>query len=281
MYSLSTDKDYPLKTDPYLQEFLEFKAELKSYLFRLLTNRADCDDVLQETYIKFSQNLASFRGEASFKTWVYSIATNLARDILARQKRWQVDYQDKGRDLHVMDNALSEKLRNFFATPEVAFEVKQHLDYCFTCISKTLPLVQQICLLLKDVYGFKQEEIQSITGLAEGKVKHGIVDARKTMMQVFDDRCSLINKGGVCDQCAALKGFLTTEQSAHQETNRINMVKEAQSADAERLLELRLDIVRSTDPINNTRHELHIYFLENLPDWASRVAAITPADASN
>jgi len=155
------------------------------------------------------------------------------------------------------------------------------LDYCFTCISKTLPLIQQICLLLKDVYGFKQEEIQSITGLSTGKVKHGIVDARKTMIKVFDDRCALINKGGVCDQCAALKGFLTKEQSAHQEANRLKLVKEAKTETSERLLELRLDIVRSTDPINSTQHELHIYFLENLPDWAQKVSALATDDASN
>ncbi|MDH5544418.1 MAG: RNA polymerase sigma factor [Gammaproteobacteria bacterium] len=262
-----------MNVDTYLQQYLEFRDELRGYLFRLLANRADCEDVLQETYIKFSENMDSFRGESSFKTWVYSIATNLAKNILSHQARWREDFQDKGKDLHVQDSTMSEKLYGIWAsTPDANFEVRQHLDYCFTCISKTLPLIQQVCLLLKDVYGFKQAEIEATTGLSEGKVKHGIVDARKTMIKLFDNRCALIKKQGVCNQCTALKGFLTSEQSAHQEANQLALVQEAESSDSERLLELRLDIVRSTDPINNTQHDIHIYFLENLPEWAERMS---------
>lgn len=259
----------------YLDEFIGFRNELHSYLFRLLTNRADCEDVIQETYIKVVDHIHTFRGECSFKSWVYGIATNLAKNILSRQKRWQADYQDKGRDLHMSDESLSRRLVEYISEPESNFELTQHLDYCFTCISKTLPLVEQICLLLKDVYGFQQDEIQTISGLTEGKVKHGIVNARKTMMKIFDQRCSLVNKQGACDQCAALKGFLSPEQNAQQEANQLKLAQEAQCRSSEQLLELRLDIVRSTDPINNTRHGLHIYFLENLPDWADRMDAKT------
>ena len=270
-----------MSTDAYLQQYLGFKNELKSYLFRLLTNHADCEDVLQETYIKFSENLDAFRGDSSFKTWVYTIATNLAKNILATQSRWQPDFQDRGRDMHIHDSSLAEKIHQVYhATPDVSYEITQHLDYCFTCISKTLPLIQQICLLLKDVYGFKQEEIQAITGLSEGKVKHGIVNARKTMTKIFDNRCALVNKEGVCNQCAALKSFLTSDQKAFQEANELKMVKESESADSERLLELRLDIVRSTDPINNLQNGLHIYLLENLPSWAEKIAEIQAKDNS-
>lgn len=268
--------------EDYLQQYLGFKDELKTYLFRLLTDRHECEDVLQETYIKFSENIDSFRGDSTFKTWVYSIATNIAKNILSKQARWETDYQDRGRDLHMQSDDLSEKMHEvFLASPDITFEVTQHLDYCFTCISKTLPLAQQICLLLKDVYGFKQDEIEKITGLSEGKVKHGITDARKNMMHIFDNRCALIKKEGVCDQCTALKGFLTPEQDAHQEANQLKLVQEAENADNERLLELRLDIVRSTDPINNTKHELHIYFLENLPKWADMVKNPAPNNKCN
>lgn len=258
-----------MNNQEYLQQYLGFKDELKSFLFRLLTNRHDCEDILQETYIKFSQNIDSFRGESSFKTWVYTIATNLAKNLLEKQQRWEVDYQDRGRDLHEQSPELAEKLHEvFFASPDANLEITEHLDYCFTCIGKTLDLTQQICLLLKDVYGFKQNEIEQITGLSEGKVKHGIADARKTMIRIFDNRCALINKNGVCEQCTELKGYLTPEQDAHQAANQLKLVQEAQNADNERLLELRLDLVRSTDPINHTKHELHIYFLENIPKWA-------------
>ena len=96
--------------EEYLQQYLGFKDELKTYLFRLLTDRHECEDVLQETYIKLSQNIEGFRGEASFKTWVYSIATNLAKNQLAKQSRWELDYQDRGRDLHIQSEEMAKEV---------------------------------------------------------------------------------------------------------------------------------------------------------------------------
>ena len=194
---------------------------------------------------------------------------NLARNHLKQQTRWGIDYQDKGRDLHMADQDYSDKMKHvFFADPDANLEIQEHLDYCFTCISKTLELTQQVCLFLKDVYGFKQKEIEDITGLSEGKVKHGITDARKNMMHIFDNRCALINKQGVCDQCTAIKGYLNPKQDAHALASQLDLVKESDSASRERLMDLRLEIVRSIDPINKPSSQVHIYFLENLPQWA-------------
>ena len=42
------------------------------------------------------------------------------------------------------------------------FEVKEHIAFCFTCVSKSLPLEQQLTLLLKEVHQFKVKEIAHI-----------------------------------------------------------------------------------------------------------------------
>ena len=64
----------------YQKLFLEIRPQLSSYLYRLTANKQDMDDLLQDTYIKISDKISSFRGESSFKTWVFAVATNLARD---------------------------------------------------------------------------------------------------------------------------------------------------------------------------------------------------------
>jgi RNA polymerase sigma-70 factor (ECF subfamily) len=153
------------------------------------------------------------------------------------------------------------------SSPDKNFQIKEHLDYCFTCVTKTLDLTQQVCLLLKEVYGFKQHEIEKITGLSEGKVKHGIVDARRNMIRIFKNRCALINKTGVCDQCSALKGRLNPDQDAQIEANKLKLSQAAETKDGERLLDLRLELVRSVDPINKPSSQIHIHFLENIPKW--------------
>ena len=66
--------------------FAGFQNQLKSYLYRLLANRNDAEDLTHDTFIKAYEKLATFKGEASLKTWVFQIATHLSYNHLQRQK---------------------------------------------------------------------------------------------------------------------------------------------------------------------------------------------------
>ena len=79
-------------------EFLTIRDALTSYLFRLTASRQDAEDLVQDTYIKARRNVPGFKGKSSIKTWIFSIATNLARDHHRAQKRWQEDTQDRCRE---------------------------------------------------------------------------------------------------------------------------------------------------------------------------------------
>ncbi len=54
---------------------------------RMLGSGDEADDVGQETFIRFYCSLDSFRGEASLKTWLQRIATNLSLNALKRRQR--------------------------------------------------------------------------------------------------------------------------------------------------------------------------------------------------
>ncbi len=248
--------------------FLAIKNELLSFVFRMLAQRQDAEDIVQETYIHVHESIDSFRGDSSFKTWVFSIALNLARNQLSKQKRWEVNNQDYGAMLHMHSPEHWDKFHAVFSTtPNGVYEISEHIAYCLNCISKTLPVEQQVCLMLKDIYEFKVNEIVEITGLSLGKVKHAIADARKDMIRIFDSRCSFISKQGHCDQCTALKGILNPEHDAQVEANKITMVKQGDSPDRERLLDLRLALARSIDPLNSPNNLLTTYMLESREEW--------------
>ena len=61
-------------------------AESYTLALRLMGNEEDARDVVQETYVKAFTALASFRGEASFSTWLTRIALNEAVSRLRRRK---------------------------------------------------------------------------------------------------------------------------------------------------------------------------------------------------
>ncbi len=250
--------------------FLAIKNELLSFVFRLISQRQDAEDIVQETYLRVHEKIDSFKGQSSFKTWVFSIALNLSRNQLSKQKRWEENSQDYGAMLHSHSPEHWVEFRAVFdATPTRQYEISEHIAYCLNCINKTLALEQQICLLLKELYEFKIDEIINITGLTLGKVKHAIADARRDMIRIFDSRCSFISKQGVCHQCTALKGILNPEQDAQIEAKKIAMVRHGDSTDREYLLNLRLQLARSIDPLNSPNTLLTTYMLEKRDQWVA------------
>lgn len=251
------------------QAFITFQPELKSFIYRIVTHRQEAEDLTQETYIKAFKNISSFKGTSSFKTWVFSIATNLAKDSLRAQQRWKEDWMDLVKDAHKADKALMDRKFEIAASsPHGKFVMQEHLDYCFSCVSKTLLLTNQICLLLKEVYEFKIAEIMLIVGLSEGKVKHAIADSRKDMTRIFKRKCALINKNGTCHQCTGLNKVFNPEQDTQMEANKLKIVKEKRGKNYEELLNLRLQMVKTINPLEGEGIDLHNYLIENSPAWA-------------
>ena len=261
-----------MNQETFHSQFVNFNSELTSFIYRLVANKQDAEDLVQDSYIKAISNLSSYQSEkASLKTWVFTIALNTAKNHLVKMKRWGENDLTICENYHSSSPELMQEIGQVFnSTPDARFEMKEHLNYCFTCIIKTLELTQQICLLLKDVYEFKQDEIIKITDFSEGKVKHGIADARKNMKRIFDNRCALINKNGICNQCTALNGIFNPEQDAHIKARELKL---SSTNDQDKLLELRMQLVRDTDPLNGSS-ELHTFFLENIPSWVEKATSL-------
>ena len=260
-----------MNQETFQSEFVNFSAELTSFIYRLVANKQDAEDLVQDSYIKATSSLSSYKSEkASLKTWVFTIALNTAKNHLVKMNRWGENDLTICQEYHSKSPERMEEIGKVFnSTPDAQFEMKEHLNYCFTCITKTLELTQQICLLLKDVYEFKQDEIIKITGLTEGKVKHGIADARKNMKRIFDNRCALINKNGICNQCTALNGIFNPKQDAHIKAKELKL---SSTQDQDELLKLRMKLVKETDPLKGSSN-LHLFFLENIPSWVQKATS--------
>lgn len=71
--------------EDFTAEFENIRPQLKSYILRMTASVQDTEDIVQDTWIKGSSNIASFKGESSIKTWIFSIASNLAIDNLRKR----------------------------------------------------------------------------------------------------------------------------------------------------------------------------------------------------
>lgn len=250
--------------DQFTKEFEFVRPQLKSYLLRVTASKEDTDDIVQDTFIKALLKLDSFRAESTVKTWIFAIAHNLAKDNKRAQKRWPETVTDICRE-----KALSNP--NYFAeineirqnSPQAEFEIKEHITFCLTCIAKSLPLEQQICLFLKEVYEFKVSEIVEIVQTTEAMVKYYLHTGRSKMVHIYEGRCALINKEGTCHQCSELNGIFNPKQDFEVEKNKIEFAKRANDPNREALLDLRLQIMKEIDPFNSRGSALQLHHIQH------------------
>lgn len=250
--------------DELNKAFEDCRSQLRSYLLRITINKEDVEDILQDTYMKAHAAIDSFRGESSLKTWLFTIGSNLARDLMRARKRWPENVTDICREAALSNREfLGEMMQIRTTSPQGHFEIKEHISFCFTCITRSLPLEQHLVLLLKEVYAFKVKEIAEIMDNTGAMIKYYLHVARSKMIKVFDHRCSLINKEGVCHQCTELNGIFNPEQDAQEEIAKIEMVKAAEDESKEHLFDLRAKIVQSLDPFGSGAATLQLRHLEH------------------
>jgi RNA polymerase sigma-70 factor (ECF subfamily) len=253
-----------MTTDELTTQFVSIQAELKSFLLRMTASVQDAEDIVQDTYIKAQAKIGSFRGESSLKTWIFSIASNLAKDLLRSKRRWPETVTDICRE-EVLHNRqfLEQAIHIRETSPQGKFEIKEHIAFCFTCVSKSLPLEQHLALLLKEVYGFKVTEIAAILNQSDAMVKYYLHVSRSQMIEIFDQRCSLINKQGICYQCTELNGIFNPKQKAQEELVKIEMARDAGNKSKEELFDLRMKILQELDPFESGAAELQLHHLEH------------------
>lgn len=252
-----------MTTEQLLKEFEQASGSLKSYILRITASVADTEDIVHDTFIKATEKIGTFRGESSIKTWIFAIASNLAKDNLRARKRWVENVNDISKEAALSDPHFFQQAMDIRTnSPQGQFEIKEHIAFCFTCIAKSLPLEQQISLLLKEVYEFKVNEIAQILDCSEPMVKYYLHQGRSKMITIFEGRCALINKKGVCHQCSELNGIYNPKQKFQEEVIKIELARESENSDKEYLFDLRMKVLKGIDPFHSSAADLQLHHLE-------------------
>jgi RNA polymerase sigma-70 factor (ECF subfamily) len=150
---------------------------------------ADADDVAQEAFLLAYRRLGSFRGRASFKTWLLTITWNQAINRRRASARWwrrMVDIVPLAADGH--SRAASASFVATGRTPEQlagADELRRAIHVAIA----TLPLKLKDALLLAQSGEYTYEEIGTMVGAPVGTIKWRVSEARRII------RSSLLARG--------------------------------------------------------------------------------------
>ncbi len=243
---------------------------LRGLLIKMLGDLAEVDDLLQQTMLKAWQSLRSFRGDAKFSTWVHSIAVRQAIDHLRAQKRYR-----EGALLHAANDCVtSGKVANVLSTlaaPDFHFDVHEHIRYCFSCVGRSLEPEQQAALVLRDVYALSNDEAAATLGVTRSVLRHLLGEARKSMMERYDQLCSLVSKQGVCYQCEGLRAGAPAGQRG-AEPSAMFVAGEGREAHLKR----RLRVVADADGSRSRR--LHRLLAQQLHELEQRTPSHDQAE---
>src|SRR6204780_254479 len=239
-----------------------WRKPLFGYIYRMVTLRQDAEDLLQDVLVRVLEGIREYRGEARFKSWVFGIATHVCLDHLRKRKRWRVEAQCLGEEEAIADPKRVEQIVGLMHHPEFRYEIREHIAFCFSCISRTLPPEEQAAVMLKEVLGFTSEEAAKILSVSEPVFRHRLAAARAKMTEDYDGLCALINKSGICHQC---RGLREIAGEGHSGADLVQIeVAPGVAFTADNLFDARLGIVREADLESGRTRTMHDLFFQNL-----------------
>ena len=149
----------------------------------ILHNEADARDVCQEVWLTVWKQLATFRADSRFSTWLHPIATRRALDHLRKRRRWFDRFLpfDTGEDnaVEVPEPATTDDARGQAEGNETVARVRAALA--------NLPPKHRAVLALRELEGLSYEEIAAAVGIPAGTVMSRLHHARRLLAEKLKD----------------------------------------------------------------------------------------------
>lgn len=145
--------------------------------YRLSGNRADAEDLTQETFVRVFRSLAQY-SPGTFEGWLHRITTNLFLDMVRRRQRIRFD---------ALPEDAGDRLAGSDAGPEQAYD-EMHLDPEIQAALDALPPDFRVAVVLCDLEQLSYEEIAATLGIKVGTVRSRIHRGRVLLREALAHR---------------------------------------------------------------------------------------------
>lgn len=178
-----------LHGDTYAFEELVKTYQNKVYMlaYRYMGNEDDANDMAQEAFIKAYRSLRSFKGDASFGTWIYRITTNVCLDELRRRKR-KIAPISLDEPLATLDgDEIEREISDQSLAADVVYEKKEFSQNIQLLLDEMKPEHKTV-IVLRDIMDLSYEEIAAVLDCSIGTVKSRISRARIILQKKLTER---------------------------------------------------------------------------------------------
>jgi RNA polymerase sigma-70 factor (ECF subfamily) len=146
----------------------------------MVRNKEHAEDLVQEVYIRVYKSYHRFEGKSSEKTWLFSIARNVAIDFFRKQKGW------KERLLEKFDWSTSA-VKDEYPIPEEIAVQNEEIKWIYKCL-EFCTMDQRAVITLRYLQDLSISETADALGWTESKVKttqHRALKVLKNQMEML------------------------------------------------------------------------------------------------
>lgn len=141
-----------------------WQKPLFNFVMRFMNSEEEARDACQDTFVNAYRNLAKFKKQSRFSSWLFKIAINRCNTLLRKRKRWKMFFDPMGDKEEYIDR-LAEDF-----SAEQTVEREQIYERIRKAIAQ-LPPEQKTVLLLKEYEGYKFHEISEMLDCPVSTVK--------------------------------------------------------------------------------------------------------------
>src|SRR5246127_3882895 len=177
--------------DDFAQAAERYRPELRAYCYRMLGSIDECEDLVQDTYLRAWQSYGKFEGRSSVRLWLYRIATNTCLNALQTRKRRPlpsglsapadsaaVTLAPAQSDIPWLHPARDSRLYGATDDPAVVVSHRSGVRLAFVAALQNLSALQRAVLVLRDVLGWQAREVAEILETSTAAVNSALQRAR-------------------------------------------------------------------------------------------------------
>ncbi len=173
-----------------------YRPELRAYCYRMLGSVDECEDLVQDTYLRAWQSYDRFEGRSSVRLWLYKIATNTYLNVLQTRKRRPlpsglgapadspaVALAPAQSDIPWLQPAPDSLLHGATDDPAVVVSLRSSVRLAFVAALQHLSPLQRAVLVLRDVLGWPAGEVAEMLGTSTPAVNSALQRARARLAE--------------------------------------------------------------------------------------------------
>ncbi|ASV69155.1 RNA polymerase sigma factor SigX [Cytobacillus sp. FSL W7-1323] len=159
--------------------YTKYHQDVFQFLFYMVRDRELAEDLMQEVYIRVLKSYDKFEGKSSEKTWLFSIARNVAIDSFRKQKGWKQKIIEKF-------DWSKQQIKDEHPMPEEVVMQSQEIQMIYRCMEKC-SVDQRTVIIMRYIQELSIAETAATLGWTESKVKTTQHRALKALKKNMSD----------------------------------------------------------------------------------------------